>query len=261
MRVFGAFVAGYLILVSTAPLSAQPAGVLGSLPVSHISQQNPDTLSKADDTHSPNAQRTSFLHLWGIDLLISNDGFGLGTFYRREFTEDISGFITFSISESKDEREVERFDPYTQQSFTPGKLNRFMVIPLTIGVQRRFFREDIVDTFRPYINGGFGPALVYASPFVTVTPNPEGPPTIEEVEFFSSLGKGKMHWTLGGFIGAGAFFGSDKSNVFGVNFRYYFTYLFGDGIPSLFNPATGEVTSTKSSFGGFFITLNIGMGY
>ena len=79
-------------------------------------------------------------------------------------------------------------------------------------------------------------------------------------EFFNSLSRGKAYWTVGGFIGAGAFFGSDKSNVFGVNFRYYFTYLLAEGIPSLFNPATGEVSSTKSSFGGFFITLNIGMG-
>ncbi|MCK5571290.1 MAG: hypothetical protein KAJ12_00955, partial [Bacteroidetes bacterium] len=84
---------------------------------------------------------------------------------------------------------------------------------------------------------------------------------IEEIEFFNSLSRGKAHLTVGGFIGAGAFFGSDKSNVFGVNFRYYFTYLFSDGIPSLYNPATGEVTSNKKNFGGFFITLNIGMVY
>ncbi len=261
MRVGGAIIAGCVILVSTGPLLAQPAGMPGFLPISQTQQQIPDTLNKGEETRSPLAPKTSFLHLWGIDVLISNDGFGLGTFYRREFTEDISGFITLSISESKDEREIERFDPYTQQSFTPGKLSRFMMVPITVGVQHRLFREDIVDTFRPYINAGVGPTLIYAAPFVTITPNQEGPPTVEEVEFFNSLSKGKTQWTVGGFIGAGAFFGSAKSNVFGVNFRYYFTYLLSDGIPSLFNPATGEVSSTKSSFGGFFITLNIGMGY
>jgi hypothetical protein len=261
MRVLGAFVAMCVLLVPTGSLSAQQAGIPGFLPFGQDQQQIPDTLNNEEEARSPHTPRTSFLHLWGVDILISNDGFGLGTFYRREFTEDLSGFITLSVSGSKDEREIERFDPFTQQSFTPGKLNRFLAVPLTFGAQRRLFREDIVDTFRPYINAGVGPTLIYASPFVNITQNPEGPPTIEEVEFFNSLSKGKAYWTVGGFIGAGAFFGSEKSNVFGVNFRYYFTYLLSDGIPSLFNPATGEVTSTKSSFGGFFITLNIGMGY
>jgi hypothetical protein len=263
MRVSRAFVTALGIVASTTLLMAQPTGVPGALPFNHarLQQQIPDSGATAQKEHSPGAPKTSFLHLWGLDVLISNDGFGLGTFYRREFTEDISGFISLSVSESKDEREIERFDPFTQQSFTPGKLHRFLVVPLTVGVQRRLFREDIVETFRPYINAGIGPTLVYASPFVIVTPNPDGPPQIEEVEFFNSLSRGKAHFTVGGFIGAGAFFGSDKSNVFGVNFRYYFNYLLSDGIPSLYNPATGEVTATKKNFGGFFITLNIGMGY
>ena len=54
---------------------------------------------------------------------------------------------------------------------------------------------------------------------------------------------------------------SDFSPRLGVNFRYYFTYLFGDGLPSRFNDTNGEVAATKKSFGGFFITFNIGMGY
>jgi hypothetical protein len=261
MRVIGGFAAVCALFVSTGSLLAEQAGVPRALSLQESQQQMPDSLSKGDEGPSSQAPRTSFLHLWGVDLLISNDGFGLGGFYRREFSDDFSGFITLSVSGAKDEREIERFDPYTQQSFTPGKLNRFLTVPLTFGAQRRLFREDIVDTFRPYINAGVGPTLIYASPFVTITQNPEGPPTIEEVEFFNSLSRGKAYWTVGGFIGAGAFFGSDKSNVFGVNFRYYFTYLLAEGIPSLFNPATGEVSSTKSSFGGFFITLNIGMGY
>jgi hypothetical protein len=48
--------------------------------------------------------------------------------------------------------------------------------------------------------------------------------------------------------------------VYGINFRYYFTYLLGDGLPSMYDPNTFALSSRKKDFGGFFITLNIGMG-
>lgn len=198
--------------------------------------------------------------LWGFDLLLSNSGFGLGLSYRRQYTEDLAGQVALSVSESKEDQEVEYYDPYTGNSFVPGKLNRFMVVPLTVGVQYRLFREDIVDTFRPYVNAGFGPTMIYEMPFVVLTPVPGGPPQIEQVEFFNSIGKGTPHFTAGGFLGAGAYFGSERSTVLGINIRYYINYLVSGGLPSQYNPTTGAITQYKSNFGGFYITLNIGMG-
>src|SRR5262245_37771545 len=177
---------------------------------------------------------SSLLNAWGIDILVSNDGFGLGTFYRREFNPDLYGFVLLSVSEAKDDREVELVDIYGN-SFVPGKLNRFLVIPLTFGIQRRLFREEILDTFRPYINAGIGPTMVVSAPFTKITVLPSGGLLYEQIEFFESLGKAQAHYTVGGFVGFGANFGGDRSNLFGVNFRYYFTYPFGDGIPSLYD--------------------------
>lgn len=216
----------------------------------------PDSLPAGETMQKP------LLNAWGVDILISDGGFGLGTFYRREFNEDLFGFVTFSISESKDEREIEQFD-YFGQSFVPGKLNRFLVLPLLFGVQHRLFREDIVETFRPYINAGAGPTMIFAAPFTEAVTGPSGTTEFRQVEFFKSLGKGQPHYTAGGFIGIGANFGSEKSNVFGVNFRYYFTYLFGDGLPSLYRIEDNvmHVAATKKDFGGFYITLNVGMAY
>ena len=210
--------------------------------------------------NSIEASTETLRNVWGLDILISNDGFGFGTFYRREFSRTLSGFASFSISESKDEREVERFDPFTQTSFTPGKYSRFLVLPLMFGVQKRMFEDDITETFRPYINAGVGPTMIFATPFVEISENSG----IRQVEFFSSLGKGQPHYTIGGYIGVGANFGADISSVFGVNFRYYFTYLLGDGLPSLYaySRADGvQIISRKKDFGGFFITLNVGMAY
>jgi hypothetical protein len=210
------------------------------------------------------AELAPLRNAWGLDILVSNDGFGLGTFYRREFTEDLFGFAMLSISESKDDREFEQYDPYyyyNGRTYVPGKLNRFLVMPLTLGIQRRLFREDIADNFRPFINAGAGPTMILSAPFAELSKSPTGLIQVNQIEFFKSLGRGQAHYTLSAFIGAGANFGSEKSNVFGVNFRYYFTYLLGDGLPSLYNPATGELAARKKDFGGFFITLNVGMAY
>jgi len=214
-----------------------------------------DSTSSLDTTLEPPDYRNA----WGLDVLVSNDGFGLGTFYRREFNEDLYGFAMFSISESKDEREFEQYDPYYNISFVPGKLQRFLVMPLTIGLQQRLFREEITDNFRPFINAGVGPSMIFAAPFVEITRTAAGVQTTQ-VEFFKSLGRGQAHYTGSAFIGVGANFGTEKANVFGVNFRYYYTHLFGDGLPSLIN-TSGDVIATKKDFGGFFITLNVGMAY
>lgn len=204
----------------------------------------------------------AYRNAWGLDILVSNDGFGLGTFYRREFSEDLFGFGMFSISESKDDREFEQYSYYyPYQSVIPGKLQRFLVMPLTFGVQYRLFREDIADNFRPFVNGGLGPTMIFASPFADITIDANGTPQPTQIEFFKSLGKGQAHYTASAFIGFGANFGSEKGSVLGVNFRYYFTYLLGDGLPSLYDTSDGKLAATKKDFGGFFITLNVGMAY
>jgi hypothetical protein len=240
-------------------LGHQPRSPLAADLIALRDQDQDTTVALTKNENLP-AVDEDLYNAWGVDILISNDGFGLGTFYRRQFSPDLFGFVTFSVSESKDAREVERFDPFLQVTFVPGKLNRFFVIPLMFGIQNRLFREDILDTFRPYVNAGIGPTMIFVTPFTSIT----GPPDdrrYEQVEFFKSLGRGRAHYTAGGFIGIGANFGSEKSTLFGINFRYYFTYLFSDGIPSLFNVATGDVAATKTSFGGFFITLNVGTAY
>ena len=183
---------------------------------------------------------SSMLDAWGLDILISNNGFGLGGFYRRQYTNELFGTLTFAISDAKDDNEVE-YVTYYGQTIVPGKINRFLLIPLHVGLQYRLFADDILDNFRPYINAAVGPTLVFASPY--------------DREFFNSLGYGQAHYTLGGYVGLGAFFGSDKESLSGINIRYYFV-PFGKGIDSMVGGDGG--IERKKDFGGFFITLNFG---
>ncbi len=194
--------------------------------------------------------RSELVDAWGVDILLSNNGFGIAGFYRHEYSRDLFGTLTFGIAESKDENEVEYYD-YFGQSFVPGKINRFLLIPLHVGVQYRLFADDITDSFRPYVNGGLGPSLVLAAPY--------------NREYFNSFGYARSHYTLGGYIGFGAFFGSDLGSLSGINVRYYYI-PFSSGIESLRDPSpdngiTPGKIRRKKDFGGFFITINLGSAF
>lgn len=205
----------------------------------------PVAFQQSDTAHLRNA--------WGVDVLISSGGFGLGTFYRRKLSETFYGFASFSISEAKDEREIEFVNPFTLQTYTPGKVNRFLVFPLLFGVQYRLFQEAILENFRPYLTTAAGPSIVYASPYIERQEIAPGTTVTRQVDFFKSLGRGRAHYTVGGYVGIGAFFGFEKKSLLGINMRYYFVPL-QSGIESLENVK-------KKEFGGFFITLNVGTQY
>ncbi|MDA0987242.1 MAG: hypothetical protein O3A55_06575 [Bacteroidetes bacterium] len=181
--------------------------------------------------------------VWGVDILLSNGGFGIGGFFAQPLNSDYTFTASMTFNEAKDEGEVEYYD-YWGQIIIPGKINRFLVVPIYAGMQKRLFSEDIVDNFRPYINFSVGPTMIFTTNY--------------NKEFFSSLGEGRSHWTFGGYIGIGANFGKITSSLSGVNLRYYFI-PFRSGIPSM--KSEDNVISKLKEFGGFFITLNFGKGY
>ncbi|MGK9368596.1 hypothetical protein ACSSWA_06825 [Melioribacter sp. Ez-97] len=177
---------------------------------------------------------------WGIDIMFGEGGFGLGTFFRKSLSENITGFADLSVSESKDEREIEYIDPYFGIPYVIGKKNRVFLIPLNFGVHYRLFSNTLTDNLRPYVNAGVGPTFVLTTPY--------------EKEFFSSFGDAKMHYAAGGYVGIGANFGISKKNLAGLNVRYYFIHMLDDGVESL----EGKV---RKDFGHIYITLNLGIMY
>jgi hypothetical protein len=197
---------------------------------------------------------TPLLNAWGFDLLMSNNGFGAGFFLRHEYTDEIAGFLDFAVSDVKDEGEVELFNYYTGQSYVPNKVNRLIYMPLVAGIQYRLFKDDIVDNFRPYLTAGVGPSLIFVAPYSSLQTDPTtGQPYYGPIDFFSSLKYGQLRYTVGGYIGAGAYFGMDKGSLSGINLRYYFS-PFPSGIQVMTNSAI-------KNFGGLYITLNFGTLY
>lgn len=176
---------------------------------------------------------------WGMDVMFSDGGFGIGTFFRKTFSTKLKGFIDLSFSESKNQREFEYFD-YYGRSIVVGKENRVFLLPLNVGIHYRIFEKELTDNLRPYFMAGIGPTLAISTPYG------------EEV--FSSFQKAEFHLAAGGYIGFGADFGLSKSNLIGINMRYYYMKFVTEGVEHL----TGQV---KDEIGAFYIILNIGLMY
>ncbi|MBU2447122.1 MAG: hypothetical protein KJ666_16335 [Bacteroidetes bacterium] len=172
----------------------------------------------------------------GIDFMISEGGIGLGGFFNKDFSSTLNGFIDFSFSESKDDKEFEYVD-YWGQVYVVGKKNRVFVMPLNFGLKYRLFKDDIVDNFRPYVNFAFGPAMVITTPF--------------REDFFRAFKYAHAKYTIGGYIGLGAQFGFDRINSVGLNLRYYYVHFFDDGVESLDG-------IPRKNLGGVYITFNFG---
>ena len=127
---------------------------------SHTSAQTPKTTDTTiiftpsdpnlirEQSYSPTVQA------WGLDLLLSNHGFGMGVFYRYEMSDELSLMFNFAISDVKDDTEFERYD-YFGQSIIPGKKNRLLLLPLTFSVQYRLFKDDIVAAHLQFRCFGF----------------------------------------------------------------------------------------------------------
>ncbi len=175
----------------------------------------------------------------GVDIIFSEGGFGLGTFYRKQIDQTLTGFVDFSISEAKDPQEFTYVD-YFGNTYTAGKINRAFLLPINFGLQYRLFENEIYDNLRPYINFGVGPAFVITDPY--------------SMEYFSALRNTTTYCTAGGYIGFGANFGLDKKNLVGLNLRYYVIHMFNNGIQILQD-------KYEKNLGGFFITLNLGTMY
>lgn len=179
-------------------------------------------------------------HAWGVDIMFGDAGFGIGTFFRKQFDIKWTAFADISFSETKDDREFEYYDPFQGIFITAFKKNRIFQIPLNFGAQYRLFENELTDNLRPYLSAGVGPTMIITTPY--------------EEEFFSAFGRAQSKYALGGYVGFGANFGLDKSNLVGINFRYYYSKLLNGGVESLFGKEKTEIQ-------GFFITLNLGLMY
>ena len=110
---------------------------------------------------------------------------------------------------------------------TPNKRNSVLLVPLQIGLERRLFRQQIEDNFRPFMALSVGPTLAYQWPYFDdvdgdgrrdadtepLTPGLEG------------LGEGEARVGIGGTLSVGAAFGRSRSANPSIRFGLQGTYF------------------------------------
>jgi len=171
---------------------------------------------------------------WSINVLFSDNGFGLGAQVFKNFSHNVTMFGGIFFSGAKDDREFEVYDIFGN-SYVPGKVNRMFMIPINIGVQFRLFRDEVTDDLRPHINFGISPTAIIYTPYAE--------------SFFPSFGHAQAKYTIGAFTSIGVDYLTSKSSSLNMDVRYYYTQLFGQGIESL-------QSKEKKFFGGLYLVFS-----
>jgi hypothetical protein len=206
------------------------------------SSANPDSeyaFMPIKDVKPDTAEKTNAL---GVDIMLGNNGFGMGFFYKQSITSTIAWTFSLSGSEAKAPNEITSYyEDYFGNVYKTvfGKINQLFVFPAMFGVQYRLFKDDLAGSFRPYVSGGVGPNAIFAAPYN----EPLG----------WSISHGRGYFGAGGYIGLGAYFGLDPGTLLGISARYYILPM-SQGIESLQN-------EPMANFNTFFITFNIATQY
>ena len=213
-----------------------------------------------------------FKSTYGAHLLFSTNGFGFGGLYEYKLKSDLSLVIDLFLSGARNTDEFEVFDRFTGRTFVQYKLNRIYNFPITIGLTKYVFQDELVDNFKPFIGSGIGFSTILSNPYARY---PCGDPNAPEfVDFFSALKFTDTYIRPAGFIGIGADFGFNKKNLSRLQIRYYYIPFLGgnqkdefgnerkdvDGkpIPNGLYSMIPLVAGPISNFGGLFISLSVG---
>ncbi len=165
----------------------------------------------------------------GFEVLLTNNGFGLGGYYAREVGPTTSLLFELSLGSGKDDRELKFFSRFGS-GFIPNKRNYLLMLPAHLGVQQRLFADAIEDNFRPYVHLSAGPTLGWVYPyFDDVNGDDRYDDDIERrYDVFTAFPKGDLRFGFGGTIALGAYFGWSRRLTQGIRFGYTLHYFFDE---------------------------------
>ena len=137
----------------------------------------------------------------GLVFSMAESGSGAGAFWGFPFGSVFHAGLTLDAFFLRDSKQVEYVDPYYGGYYQMNKVNNVYIFDLQVAIKRRLFAEDLDDSFRPFLSGGFGP--VFGMNF------PEDDNLKDQYE-----------WSFGGFVGGGADITFDKKYFIGVRGQY-----------------------------------------
>lgn len=195
---------------------------LGACPPALAQTQPGDSLTADENSYGSGA---------GLELILTNSGFGLGGYLNRAVSSTASLIAETTLSPGKDEREF-KFATYFNTTI-PNKANYFLILPVQVGVVQRLFENEIEDNFRPYLQFTAGPAFGWEYPYFKDC-NGNGKYdqgtavdacTEHTYDALSALPRGHFRMGWGGLAALGAHFGRSTRVTQGVRVGYTFSYF------------------------------------
>lgn len=174
-----------------------------------------------------------------LNFLYTEKGFGPSVSYYFTQTQNTDYFINLAITSVSDGRELTKVDYYTGDTYIANKEHRLFTLPLSIGVKKSLFKDDIAGSIFPTLTAGVAPTLILSNPY--------------EEGFFTAIGHTTTSFAFGPFAGAGIIFAQDKSTTtFTFDLRYYFLKVLGKEVNSLKNTPIDNVGGIQLGLGVHF---------
>ncbi|MGA2298439.1 MAG: hypothetical protein ABSG15_12910 [FCB group bacterium] len=212
----------------------------GQIKGENVPVYNPDTVFVFKSPHpliNDKYLTNSFKNGAGIDVILSNNGFGLGFFYQYYFNKNLLLFSSLYISGARNTDEFETAWNDTIGWYVPNKVNRLFMFPLTFGVEQHFLSEELGESLKPFFQAGVGPTFIVSTPYPT--------------EFFSAFKYARGYTRFSAFAGLGASLGGAGKSLMDVYLRYYYIPFGGNGLESISGLPIKD-------FGGIFLSLTYG---
>lgn len=99
----------------------------------------------------------------GVDLILTDFGFSLGTQYRYLVSAQRELTASFSIGSLRDVSEQTFTSFYSE--IIPNKFNRIISMPLMFGFKQRLLSNYIQDNFRVFIHSAIGTNFAFVYPY------------------------------------------------------------------------------------------------
>ena len=159
-------------------------------------------------------------------LVLSEYGLGAGGALRGRVADDWSLTAELSVGAGRDEREQSFGGGLFGERVTPFKRNSVLLVPLQLGVERRLFRAQVEDNFRPFVAVAVGPTLAYQWPYFDDADGDGRRDDGEELTTgLAGFGEGQARVGIGGTVAVGAAFGRSRSASPSVRFGLQGTYF------------------------------------
>ncbi|RNC83784.1 MAG: hypothetical protein ED557_08385 [Balneola sp.] len=181
---------------------------------------------------------------FGFSLNLNDFGFGAGGQFRKGLGPYTEGLVNLKIAGLRDPSEQLYVDVIFGNRTIPSKYRRVTTFPLTVGIKRRVFPNQITDNFRVHTSINFGPVLTLTSPYFEdynnngyrdINVNQDGicEPRCEPVrDIFQSFSDIETELGWNGEILLGIDFGDNFAKLQSFQFGYNF-YYYGNGIQIL----------------------------